>query len=259
MIRQNRKRRLVNKGRAKGRAKRRAASLLRRMGRAFIGAAGLAGVLACAWWLNQALSVERWTIRGVPEHLETAIDTEMKALKPLDFVHAWPSRLRGELLKRLPDLADVEISRKLPGRVKIIARKRVPVALWQGRGGKVWLVDGHAVAYRVIRHGEQADLPLLRTSVSELGDAVSLMLTMKQEDNARYAHLSELIAEGASWRMNFERGQSWLLPHNDGSGQRMRDLIVLMHQKRWRGGNWRIDARMPARWFIRRSKIGGVV
>jgi len=251
MIRSNRKRRPANKTRVQ--------HVLKRMGRMCAGVAGLMLILASAWWLNQAWSVEAWTIRGVPEYLETAIDTEMNTMKTRDFIHTWPSMLRRRLLSRLPDLDDVSIARKLPGRLEITARERVTAVLWQQPDGKVSLVDGKAVSYRALRRGEQVDLPLLRTSRSNLGDAVKLILTLKQEDDTRYEHLSELIGEGDNWRLNFDRGQSWLLPHGVNNGQRMQGLITLMRQKRWRGGRWRIDARLSTRWFIRESKIGGVV
>ncbi len=250
MIRPNRKRRLASRNRMK--------RVLKRMGRLCAGMAGLTLVLASAWWLNQALSVEVWTIRGVPGYLETAIDTELNTMKTLDFIHARPSRLRRILLARLPDLNDISIARSLPDKLEITARERIPVALWQNPDGKVSLVDGKAVPYRALRRGEQLDLPLLRTFRSDLGEAVNLLLAVKPASNDRYAHLSELISEGNNWRFNFDRGQSWLLPRGD-DGQRIRDLIALMQQKRWRGGGWRIDARLPTRWFIRKSKIGGVV
>jgi len=251
MIRPNRKRRQTNKSRMK--------HALKRIGHLCVVVAGLTLVLGCGWWLNQALSVEVWTIRGVPEGLETAIDTEINTMETRDFIHVWPSGLRHILLTRLPDLADVSVARRLPDRLEIIARERMPVALWQGPDGKVLLVDRKTVPYRALRRGEQLDLPLLRMSHESLGDAVKILLTMKRENTYRYEHLSELIGKDGSWRFNFERGQSWLLPRGNAGGQRMQDVIALMQQKRWRGGDWRIDARLPTRWFIRKSKMGGVV
>jgi len=250
MIRPNRKRRPETGNRMK--------RVLNRIGRLCAGVAGLMLILTSAWWLNQALSVEAWTIRGVPEYLETAIDTEMSTMKTLDFIHARPSRLRRILLARLPDVSDISIARSLPDRLEITARERIPVALWQNPDGKVSLLDEKAVPYRALHRGEQFDLPLLRTFRSDLGEAVTLLLAMKLENNDRYTHLSELIGEGNNWRFNFERGKSWLLPRDAGD-QRIRELIALMQQKRWRGGDWRIDARLPTRWFIRKPKMGGVV
>jgi len=97
---------------------------IKRIGHLCAGMAVLAFLLTSAWWLNQALSVDTWTIHGVPEYLETSIDKEMNAMKSLDFVHAWPSRLRRILLARLPDLADVSIARRLPDRLEITAKER---------------------------------------------------------------------------------------------------------------------------------------
>ncbi len=252
MIRHNRKRRPKNGERMK--------HVLKRMGRLCAGVAGLAFIVASGWWLNQAWSVDAWTIRGVPNNMKTAIDTQLNAMKTLDFIHTWPSRLRGELLARLPGLADVEITRSLPDRLEIEAKARVPVALWRNPGGKVSLVDGNAVPYRALRRGEELDLPLIRTVRSGLGDGVTLLLTVKRENGDRYAHLSELIDGGTSWRMDFERGRSWLLPSGIADSTRcIHEIIALMRQKRWRGGNWRVDARLPTRWFIRESKTGGVV
>jgi len=232
---------------------------IKRIGHLCAGVAVLAFLLTSAWWLNQALSVDTWTIRGVPEYLETAIDKEMNGMESLDFVHAWPSRVRRILLARLPDLADVSIARRLPDRLEIIAKERVPVALWQDLNGKVSLVDGKAVPYRGLQRGEQLDLPLLRTVRPDLSDAVKLILAMKRINHGRYTHLSELIGESDSWQLNFERGRSWLLPRAANNDRRMQVLAVLMQQKRWRGEDWRIDARLPTRWFIRKSKMGGVV
>lgn len=250
MIRRNRKHRVATGSRMK--------HALKRMGRLCAGAAGLALILAGGWWLNQAWSVDVWTIRGVPPYLKTAINTELGTMKTLDFIHAWPSRLRRELLDRLPDLADVEIARRLPDRMTIVARARVPIALWQDPDGQVSLVDGNAVPYRVLRRGEQLDLPLIRAARSDLGDAMKLLLAVKQGNGNRYANLSELISEDNDWRFNFDRGQSWLLPRGN-DARRIRDVIALMQQKRWRGGSWHVDARLPTRWFIREAKIGGVV
>lgn len=251
MIRSNRKRRPTKKNQVR--------PMLKYMSRLCVGMAGVTLVLAGAWWLNQAWSVEEWTIRGVSNPLETAIDIEMNAMKTTDFIHTLPSQLRDRLLSRLPDLDDVNIVRRLPDRLEIVARERVPIVLWLNADGKVSLVDEKGVPYRMLRREEHVDLPLLRTVKLDLNDAVKLILSMKQQHDAHYEHLSELIGEGDYWRLNFERGQSWLLPHGVHNSQRMREIIVLMQQKRWRGGRWRIDARMSERWFIRESKIGGMV
>jgi len=211
------------------------------------------------WWLNRALTVQTWQIHGVPEILEVAIEKELKGQEPLDLVHAWPSRLRIHLLGAIPDLAEVNIVRQLPDRLEISATMRMPVGLWRNSKGTVQLVDGQGLAYRPLKAGEMLDLPLLRVSAEELGESVALMLKLKQEDETRYARLSEWIGEGDAWKLNFERGRSWLLPRGSLAGDRMEQVIALMQGPRWKNGDWRIDVRADNRWFIRKSKLGGMV
>jgi len=221
---------------------------------------GISGALAAGgWWMNQALTVHAWQIRGVPEALEVAIEKELQASEPLDLVHAWPSLLRARLLARLPDLAEVNIARELPDRLLINATRRMPVALWRNPQGVVLLVDGRALAYRELAAGEMADLPLLRVSSASLERSVAMLLRLRQEDVGRYAQLSEWIEEHDGWRLNFERGNCWLLPEGAAAAPRMQKLIALMRQPRWQKGNWRIDVRADTRWFIRKSKLGGMV
>jgi len=250
-IRANRKRRAARKVRMK--------NMARRMGRLGMGIGVTALFAGGGWWLNQALSVRLWSVHGVPVQLETAIDRALTVMQPLDFIHARPARLRRLLLDRLPDLADVNIARRLPDRLDITASRRIPVAVWQGDGGRIFLVDGRAAPYRKLRKGEHPDLPLLRMPGPDLKEAVRLLLTLKQQNSKAYAQLSEWIGEGRAWRLDFERGQSWLLPHNNDAGRRLRGLLALMQKKRWHGGDWRIDARLPGRWFVRKSKHGGVI
>lgn len=152
-------------------------------------------LLAAGWWLNQALAVQSWQVHGVPEALETAIDKQLNDMQPLDLAHAWPSLLRSRLLDSLPDLAEVNISRHLPDRLEISASMRMPVALWSDTSGTVQLVDGHGLAYRPLKPGEGLDLPVLRVPADEVKQSVALMLRLKQMDDARYATLSEWIAE----------------------------------------------------------------
>jgi len=251
MIRSNRKRRPTKKQRAQ--------SMLKHIGYLCMWMTGVVLILAGGWWLNQALSVEKWTIKGVSEPLNAAIDTEINSIKTPDFIHTMPSVLRRRLLSKLPDLDGVNIVRRLPNGLEIIARERVPVVLWLRADGKVLLVDGKGLAYRALRRGEHADLPLLRLANSDLDEATRLIRSMKQQDSIHYQHLSELIGESDYWRLNFERGQSWLLPRGVNNERRMRKIIALMQQRRWRGGRWRVDARMSTRWFIRESRIGGMV
>ncbi|HCS12925.1 MAG: hypothetical protein CO017_07010 [Zetaproteobacteria bacterium CG_4_8_14_3_um_filter_59_5] len=216
-------------------------------------------LLAAGWWLNQALAVQSWQVHGVPEALETAIDKQLNDMQPLDLAHAWPSLLRSRLLDSLPDLAEVNISRHLPDRLEISASMRMPVALWSDTSGTVQLVDGHGLAYRPLKPGEGLDLPVLRVPADEVKQSVALMLRLKQMDDARYATLSEWIAEPDGWKLNFDRGRCWLLPKGDGAAERIGQVMALMQDHRWKDGDWRVDVRASTRWFIRKSKLGGMV
>jgi len=216
-------------------------------------------LVAGGWWLNQALTIQSWQIHGVSEELEIAIEEELKGLQPLDLVHAWPSHLRSHLLGALPDLAEVNIVRRLPDRLEIGATMRMPVGLWRGAEGAVQLVDGRGLAYRPLKAGEVLDLPLLRVSADELDESVGLLLKLKQEDALRYARLSEWIGETDTWKLNFDRGRCWLLPRGSLAGKRIEQVLALMQGNRWKHGDWRIDVRAENRWFIRKSKLGGMV
>ncbi len=210
-------------------------------------------------WLNQAMTVNTWKIHGVSEALELAVEKQLEAMRPLDLVDAWPPRLRKQLLANVPDIAELNITRQLPDKLEIQATARVPMALWQDAEGGVLLVDGYGTAYRALRTGEALDLPLLRVSKAELAESMSLLVALKQEDAVRYAHLSEWMAEPQGWRLNFERGRCWRLPRGAQAMPRMQGVLALMHDKRWKNGDWRIDARVGSRWFIRKSKSGGMV
>ena len=238
------------------------AGRIRRALRVVVQATGLAvamaGLAAGGWWLNGLLTVKTWTIRGASEPVEAAMDEMLARMAPLDLWRAWPGRLRRTLLDRLPDLADVDISRRLPDRLAIRAVMRKPVALWRGGQG-VMLVDAHGEAYRPLRRGEAPDLPLLRAPRERLGEALRLMRAVRTADARRWRRLSEVIADGDGWRLDFARGESWLLPGGDAGVKRVRRMARFLAGGRWRGGAWRVDARLPDRWFIRKSRIGGVV
>ncbi|MDX8392070.1 MAG: hypothetical protein R8K53_05820 [Mariprofundaceae bacterium] len=253
MIRINRRRKAVQ------RKVLRLKPLLHRMmqGMTVLAMSGL--LMAGGWWLNQALAVRTWQISGVAEPIELAVEAQLNNLPALDLMHTWPSVLRRQLLANVPDLATVNISRQLPDRLVIQATPRMPVALWQGKDDAVMLVDGHGQAYRPLRAGEMIDLPILRVSQAEISESVVLLLMLKQQDIARYANLSEWMAETDGWRLNFQRGRYWLLPRGAEAMPRMQDVLALMREKHWQSGDWRIDARAATRWFIRKSKLGGMV
>lgn len=234
-------------------------NLLRSAGRGLAAMSLVGLMLVSGWWLNQALMVKSWQIHGLSEPLEISMEEKLKDLQPLDLLHAWPSRLRTQLLNSMPDLAEVNIARRLPDRLEITATMRMPVALWRNGQGSVQLVDGLGVAYRPLKAGEMLDLPFMRVSAGELDESVSLLLKLKQMDISRYTQLSEWVGETDGWKLNFERGRCWLLPHDARAAERMEQVLAMMRDDRWKHGNWRIDVRADTRWFIRKSKLGGMI
>ncbi|RMD61068.1 MAG: hypothetical protein D6824_08480 [Planctomycetota bacterium] len=162
------------------------------------------------------------------------------------------------MLAALPDLADVEITRRLPDRLEIRGVPRRPVALWRASDG-VMLVDGRGTPYRRLGRGEAADLPLVRAPRERLDEAVRLMRGLRRLDARRLKRLSEVIAETDGWRLDFSRGEAWLLPAGPAVERRIRRILALLETRRWRRDAWQVDARQADRWFIRKSRLGGVV
>jgi len=82
---------------------------------------------------------------------------------------------------------------------------------------------------------------------------------VRRLDARRWKRLSEMIAGTDGWRLDFARGEAWLLPAGPAVEGRIRRMLALLGTPRWRRGAWRVDARLPDRWFIRKSRLGGVV
>ncbi|MFQ5581234.1 MAG: cell division protein FtsQ/DivIB [Mariprofundaceae bacterium] len=211
------------------------------------------------FWLNRELSVTHWDI-SAPAELIRPIEQQLIAMPKLDFLHSRPASVRTALMQSIPDIAEVHVKRILPDALYIQAHARVPIALWQDEDGAIRLVDRHGHAYRETRFGEIHDLPVLRLPQQYLAKASALLITLRQQDAGRYAHISELASTHDSWKLYFERGQYWMIPHTaEAMQQRVKNLIALLSQPRWRNKKWRVDARMETRWFIRPAKQEGVI
>lgn len=208
--------------------------------------------------LNRALDIERVHVLGADKALAQIIQQNIAKHKPLDFWHSRPARIRNQLLRAIPDLADVRVRRVLPHTLAITPKRRQPLALWQDRNRRIQLVDAAGVAYRPIRSEDLADLPLLRCGRAQLGEAIGIILILQHADRRRLQSLSECIALHDSWQLNFDKRQRWLLPSH-APAQRLVRVLALLDRKRWRQGLWRLDARSPSRWFIRHALHGGMI
>jgi len=212
---------------------------------------GLMGYLG-----NELFSIQRIDIPQASAELRKAILAEIKA--PLDFTHSRPSRIRNQLLEALPDIAEVQIERRLPHTLIISARKRQPIALW-ANAGDIYLVDAKGRSYRRLRPSEDLDLPLLRMPEAMLPEASQLMSALVKVNRAQLQHLSECIGEDYGWRLYFDGGQRWLLPRNQREGRVLDRLYHLLNKSRWHDGSWWVDARYSKRWFIRQARHGGMI
>jgi cell division septal protein FtsQ len=212
----------------------------RRLARVLMFSVMLLAVLSAGWWLNQSMSVRHWKIDADPI-LKQAINEQLESMPSHDFLHTQPFLLRQQWLARIPDLAEVQVSRILPDSLHIQAQPRVPMALWQDENNDIHLLDDHAVAYRLLRKGESPDLPLLRMDAGNLASAFRLLLSLQQHVAAKTATLSEIRASGRNWQIYFSRGESWLLPQGREVSV-IRRIAGILKKPRWQHRNWRNHA-----------------
>jgi len=203
---------------------------------------------------NQKLSVTHWSVEADSE-LQIKIEQFLEAQTDLDFWHTRAAVMQAALLTHIPDIKTLEVSRILPHDLRIKATSRSALALWENKDkpSHVMLVDADAVAYRPLHRGENVDLPLLRLSQNELEQAMSLLHALRQQDINKLAHLSELIVVNQQWRLNFAHGEQWLF-QQEKIEQDLKQVVAILGQPRWLQNYWRMDARMPQRWFIRPAK-----
>ncbi|MDX8389596.1 MAG: hypothetical protein R8M38_03805 [Mariprofundaceae bacterium] len=208
---------------------------------------------------NTLLTVTHWKVTGSTPHLHAQIETELASMN-LDFIHTSPAEVRKLLIENIADLANAEVERKLPDMLYIRAIAEEPVALWQQQKA-VWILGQSGHAYRQLKSTDHLNLPLVRASASLLPEAVRMLQSLKRQDAFRFGKLSECIAmvEADSWQFLFDQRQSWLLTQGGQGEQQMNRLIATLHKKRWRGGQWRVDARLEKRWFFRQAYDGGVI
>jgi len=209
------------------------------------------------WWLNGALAVTTWSITGGAQ-LKAAIEKKLADMPVKSYLHTRPAALHDAWLASIPDMAEVQINRILPGTLLIAAKARVPIALWQDELGAIHLVDENGVAYRQLTRGESPDLPMLRIAGVELAQAHTLLTELAGLHVRNLNVLSEVRSADAAWLLYFNKGERWLIPQQRETVV-FHQLDALLAQPRWRARNWRIDARTTSRWFIRPAKHGGVI
>jgi len=220
------------------------------------------------WVFNQKLSIKHWDIYASPT-LKKDITQALSDMETLDFWHSRPALLREILLRRIPDLADIQIQRQLPHHLIIHTTPRQAIALWLNKhtnsnnakkqSAQLFLVDEHGMAYRALRHGEFSDLPVLRMPTKNLRAACQWLAMLKKQQPQWFARSSELFAMPTGWKLNLAAGQQWQIPYGPRGLQTIERISTILKQPRWQAGNWRIDTRMEKRWFLRPAKHEGVI
>ncbi len=230
---------------------------LKRLGRIIACVMVTAATLSGAAWLNRQWSVSRWDIKASAP-IKAAINAQLQQMPVRDFLSTRPELLRRQWLQRIPDLADVQITRILPDRLHIQAAARVPAALWQDEQGRLHLCDMNGRAYRLLRRGESPDLPLLRVSATQLHEARGVIAALRRDDAKKLSALSEIRGGGRYWQIYFSRGETWLITVG-GEDAAIHQITGLLKQPRWASSRWRVDARLASRWFLRPAGHGGVI
>lgn len=206
--------------------------------------------------LNQEMTVTHWQIDS-PEHIKKPIALYFANKENFDFWHTRAAVVQGDLRAQITDIQRIEVSRILPDGLLIKATARQPIALWENVAAKankvVMLVDELGVAYRPILRGEQLDLPLFRLDASRLKTATAVLHHLSVNMPQRAQALSEVIVERQAWRLNFARGEQWQL-NQESLQDDLPKVLSILSQPRWARGHWRMDARIPERWFIRPAK-----
>lgn len=205
--------------------------------------------------LNQKLAVAYWDIDAAPS-IQSQIEAVLSAQGERDFWHTRAGVLQSKLLLAVPDIKSIEVSRMLPDGLRIKAKARHPLSLWENtevQPASVMLVDADGVMYREMKAGEALDLPLLRLPRQGVAQAVSMLNTMQQQQPAKVNRLSEVIADDTYWRLNFSFGEQWRI-NTLSLQQDIQQIMHVLSLPQWKQGIWRLDARIPERWFIRPAK-----
>jgi len=206
--------------------------------------------------LNQEMTVVHWKIDS-PEHIKKPITLYFEHKEKLDFWHTRAAVIQADLTALIPDIQRIEVSRVLPDGLLIKASARKPIALWENVSAKadkkVMLVDEQGVAYRPILRGENLDLPLFRLQPNHLKVATAVLHHLQVNMPERVQALSEVIVERQAWRLNFAHGEQWLLNQTSLQDD-LPKVLNILSQPRWAKRHWRMDARIPERWFIRPAK-----
>ncbi len=214
-------------------------------------------LLGAMLWINDRMVVRSWHIDGDPM-LSHAVDAALQSMSMKDLVDTDVDQLAQVWLQNMADMERVDVMRILPDKLNIRVYARVPVALWQDARGHLHLFDRQGEVYRLLGEKESPDLPLLRVSKEDLPAAHRLLKRLQQQKLVAWSSLSEVRSGEQYWQLYFSKGASWMLPFGK-EDQVMKQVVTLLKQPRWRDRQWKVDARLSSRWFIRPARHGGVI
>ena len=159
----------------------------------------LLALLAPAPWLARrgASKMEFFHLRSVSvegtRYLSPETIMERLALDTMRSV--WDdTRPLAERLRRMPQVSDVKISRKLPGTLVVSIRENIPVALAPSPRG-LEAVDTTGIVLPVDPTRDDLDLPVANQRDASI---LSLLGAIRANDPVLYRRISEVSREGAS-------------------------------------------------------------
>ena len=95
----------------------------------------------------------------VDKDLPTSINEHLASIKGKNIFLVKSSKTKGDLLKKFPELIDINVIRGLPDTIKISYSERTPKIIWQS-AGRYFIVDENGITFREIQGA--ADLPLVK-------------------------------------------------------------------------------------------------
>lgn len=95
----------------------------------------------------------------VDQDLPTSINEHLENIKGKNIILIKSAEIKEDLLKKFPELIDINIIRGLPDTIKVSYNERKPEIIWQS-AGRYFIVDEDGFAFREIQGA--TDLPLVK-------------------------------------------------------------------------------------------------
>jgi cell division protein FtsQ len=155
-------------------------------------------------------------------------------------------------VKSIPWVEEVSVQRKLPDRLEIRIKERVPFAIWQRRGEQN-VIDRAGVLLTRARLDRFAALPIVVGDNAHV-HAASLVEMLAQSDNLRGQLDSAVWVGNRRWNIRFRSGEILMLPE----GEKMQKSALSAFSQLQSGyhllgrGEAHFDMRLGDRLFVGR-------